>query len=251
MHQQVGWHGSRFSYMLFSCSFSHIEFCTLIFQFSCMNAVCGDGYVLEGVEDCDDGNTNDGDGCSSTCHIVLAGSEASVPTAVGVNPKAPVLLVDTRLCYGRLAASTIECQDMNTSNEDGCTNLCKWNVCGDGYLFGGQEECDDGNVAAGDGCSSECKIEPVCGNGIVQVGEACDDSNTSNNDACLSSCVVAVCGDGYVYIGKEACDDGNTDNGDGCSSTCKLESICGNKIVEGNEQCDDGNNSNDDACSNR
>eukprot|EP00961_Rhodomonas_salina_P084393 1133846-Rhodomonas_salina.1 len=29
--------------------------------------VCGDSWVVEGSEECDDGNTDDGDGCSATC----------------------------------------------------------------------------------------------------------------------------------------------------------------------------------------
>jgi cysteine-rich repeat protein len=33
---------------------------------SCSDAVCGDGYLDEG-ETCDDGNNEDGDGCSATC----------------------------------------------------------------------------------------------------------------------------------------------------------------------------------------
>lgn len=33
----------------------------------CRAAFCGDGHVREGVELCDDGNLNDGDGCNSDC----------------------------------------------------------------------------------------------------------------------------------------------------------------------------------------
>ncbi|MDD5433155.1 MAG: DUF4215 domain-containing protein [Candidatus Pacebacteria bacterium] len=33
----------------------------------CRNARCGDRYRWSGVEECDDGNTRNGDGCSSTC----------------------------------------------------------------------------------------------------------------------------------------------------------------------------------------
>ncbi len=45
--------------------------------------VCGNGE-LEGVEECDDGNTTGGDGCSSTCRIESAGDVcAGVPTVSG------------------------------------------------------------------------------------------------------------------------------------------------------------------------
>ena len=38
------------------------------------SSVCGNG-VIEGSEECDDGNTQDGDGCSSTCKIEEPPSE--------------------------------------------------------------------------------------------------------------------------------------------------------------------------------
>ena len=30
---------------------------------------CGDGFIFDGPDFCNDGNSIDGDGCSSTCHI--------------------------------------------------------------------------------------------------------------------------------------------------------------------------------------
>jgi cysteine-rich repeat protein len=41
--------------------------------------ICGDG-ILDPGEQCDDGNTINGDGCSSTCQIEAAGGVAVVPT---------------------------------------------------------------------------------------------------------------------------------------------------------------------------
>ena len=41
--------------------------------------VCGNG-VVEGFEDCDDGNTVDGDGCSRSCTIERASAPAVTPT---------------------------------------------------------------------------------------------------------------------------------------------------------------------------
>ncbi|MBC8069747.1 MAG: DUF4215 domain-containing protein [Deltaproteobacteria bacterium] len=34
---------------------------------TCAVAACGDGFVQDAVEECDDSNTDDGDGCSATC----------------------------------------------------------------------------------------------------------------------------------------------------------------------------------------
>jgi cysteine-rich repeat protein len=36
---------------------------------TCVQAFCGDGLVYEGVEECDDGNGKNGDGCSDLCFI--------------------------------------------------------------------------------------------------------------------------------------------------------------------------------------
>ncbi|MEK9183831.1 MAG: hypothetical protein AAB890_02045, partial [Patescibacteria group bacterium] len=47
----------------------------------CKLARCGDGFVRAGVEQCDDGNLKDGDGCSAQCenenkcHILKYGCE--------------------------------------------------------------------------------------------------------------------------------------------------------------------------------
>jgi ELWxxDGT repeat protein/cysteine-rich repeat protein len=41
---------------------------------NCMFNVCGDGFVETGVEECDDGNTTDGDCCSATCQLEAPGT---------------------------------------------------------------------------------------------------------------------------------------------------------------------------------
>jgi cysteine-rich repeat protein len=57
-------------------------------------ALCGDGFVEAG-ETCDDGNTTNGDGCSSTCHIesgsVCSGmpSECGTPTPTSAPTSTP------------------------------------------------------------------------------------------------------------------------------------------------------------------
>ena len=59
--------------------------------------VCGNGIVETG-EDCDDGNTASGDGCSASCE-----SESG-----------PV-------CGNGAVEGTEECDDGNTANGDGCS----------------------------------------------------------------------------------------------------------------------------------
>ena len=101
---------------------------------SCLTVAgtCGNG-IVEPSEQCDDGNTVSGDGCSATCRLEACGN--------GV--------VD----FGET------CDDGNTVSGDGCSSTCQREPrCGDGILDPG-EKCDDGNTVSGDGCSSSCKRE--------------------------------------------------------------------------------------------
>ncbi|WP_160174542.1 amidohydrolase family protein [Archangium violaceum] len=101
---------------------------------------CGNGRV-EGKEQCDDGNTANGDGCSNTCttesaQAVCGNGEQEVGEA---------------------------CDDGNQVDGDGCQNDCSITrpdqevlaVCGNGTREI-SEACDDGNKTDGDGCESTC-----------------------------------------------------------------------------------------------
>lgn len=81
-------------------------------------------------------------------------------------------------------------------------------MCGDGINLG-TVECDDGNLLNTDGCDEECKVEEgyycihppngrdtcfeVCGDGIMLGFFSCDDGNNENNDGCNSECVIEEC----------------------------------------------------------
>jgi cysteine-rich repeat protein len=187
--------------------------------------VCGDG-ILESPEECDDGNTKSGDGCSDGCKTEFCGD-------------------------GVVNNSTETCDDGNTTSGDGCSADCLTETsekCGDGVVQP-PEECDDGNATSGDGCSDGCKTE-FCGDGVVNNNtETCDDGNTTSGDGCSADCLTETekCGDGVTQPPEE-CDDGNTDDGDGCSSDCLTEK-CGDGVVQPPEECDDGNNVDGDGCS--
>ena len=129
---------------------------------------CGDGNIEVG-EECDDGNTANGDGCSATCQ-----KEAGEGCG-----------------NGALDAGE-ECDDGNTTNGDGCSSTCKKEssaTCGNTVVDTG-EDCDDGNTTDGDGCSSTCKkeIPPNCGDAKVDPGEQCDDGNQTPGDGCENDC---------------------------------------------------------------
>ena len=191
---------------------------------------CGDGQLDPG-EQCDDGNTMNGDGCEVDC-----------TTSPG------------ETCGDGTVDEGEDCDDGNQVNGDGCENNCRVTVaatCGDGKVDPG-EQCDDGNTMSGDDCESDCTKTPVCGDGVQGPGEPCDDGNDSDDDACLAGCVAATCGDGVVWVGTEACDDGPMNGEYGhCEDDCSGPGpSCGDGERNGPEECDDGNQTDDDDCSN-
>ncbi|HEY4160031.1 MAG TPA: SUMF1/EgtB/PvdO family nonheme iron enzyme, partial [Polyangiaceae bacterium] len=120
---------------------------------------CGNG-LIEGTEQCDDDNTDSGDGCSSTCRFESGWDcEQGEPTV--------------------------------------CLAICGDGVLvGPEAKSGG---CDDKNKQSGDGCDAACRVETgyacsgkpstcakTCGNGTVDTGETCDDANTTASDGCTS-----------------------------------------------------------------
>ncbi|MBI2473916.1 Ig-like domain-containing protein [Candidatus Uhrbacteria bacterium] len=235
---------------------------------SCLNAgapvtsaqgVCGNG-VVESSEECDDGVTTAGDGCSSFC------------------------LDEGSTSYGSVCGDKVrnyfadeggeDCDDGNTTNGDGCSAECLdegaraiSSVCGDGTRDWaentGGEDCDDGNKISGDGCSQNClkegslseeNVYAVCGDGTVSDGEDCEDGNTVSADGCSSACLNEgtkacptsastgnCCGNGIRGTGEEC------DGEEGCSSAClwagssylyEAASFCGDGDKETGEECD-------------
>jgi fibro-slime domain-containing protein len=209
---------------------------------------CGNG-VVDPNEQCDDGNSVSGDGCSRICQLEN--------NYICTQPNQPCL--NQAKCGNGVLTSDETCDDGNTVGGDGCSADCNvvepgWQCrvpgkrctpkCGDGVLIG-TEACDDGNTKGGDGCSATCRIEvgfkcdgtpskcstTTCGDGKKEGAEGCDDGNTMPFDGCSQDCqsepdctgasCTSRCGDGIVL--GEACDDGNAANGDGCSSACAIE----------------------------
>ncbi len=220
-------------------------------------AVCGD-MILQSVEQCDDGNTKPGDGCSGICTIE-PGYTCKTP-GKACEPLAAV-------CGNGKIEVGEACDDSNAKNADGCSASCQveagWECakpaqpctktqqaakCGDSVVQSG-EQCDDGNIKNADGCNAGCQREQ--GWNCPIPGKACE--------------VIAYCGDGLVQKDRgETCDDANQKPSDGCSGVCTLEPgyacpnpgkacvsiwVCGNGRVDPGESCDDGNTKAGDGCS--
>ena len=176
-----------------------------ILQFDEPNPVCGDALLdLDSGESCDDGNTEDGDGCSSTCQI------EPQPT-----------------CGDALVDENEQCDDGNTQDGDGCSSTCELEpepTCGDAVVDE-NEQCDDGNTQDGDGCSSTCENEEnPCENVSCPQGYTCDGEGN-----CQPPPDGTACDDGDPATAGDAYSDGV------CVGT--IISCPQNQVVDENGQC--------------
>ncbi len=116
---------------------------------------CNDG-ILTDFEECEDGNSDSGDGCSSSC-VVEPGHVCTDTIPMSCSATS---------CGDGNAEGSEACDDGNGTWGDGCDPLCQLEpsfesngdvilVCGDGLQLPG-ETCDDGNNLDGDGCSADC-----------------------------------------------------------------------------------------------
>jgi cysteine-rich repeat protein len=214
-------------------------------------ADCGNG-VLDPREQCDDGNTNNGDGCNSFCQI-----EANYECPNAGQPCTNMLACGN----GRLTSDEI-CDDGNTASGDGCSGDCQsiepgWRcpkpgrpciqTCGSSQLDGsvtcdaGSDQsgsCGDGVVAAGEECD--------CGDGTVPVPSGCPGPNNDiTYGGCKADCTWGpFCGDGLVQAPQEQCDlgklNGSNNGAGGCTFGCLEPQYCGNGIIDPGESCDLG-----------
>jgi len=120
-------------------------------------SICGDG-IIDDDEDCDDGNTGDGDECPSTCLYPYCGDGIIQPGE--------------------------GCDDGNKDDGDACPSTCQPAKCGDGFTYAGVEECDDG-----DDDNADVGLDDPIAAGREETGaetgvEECDDGNIIPDDGC-------------------------------------------------------------------
>jgi len=174
--------------------------------------LCGNGVVDSG-EQCDDGNTADGDCCSATCTIEMG-----------------------CVCQPNVAPS---CCSLCGDDERQCGEEC--------------DGTDADMCSMDETCSTQCECVPQeCGNGVIDSGEQCDDGNTADGDCCSATCTIetgcvcqpnvapsccSLCGDDERQCGEE-CDGTDADmcsSGESCSNTCECVSEpeeCGTENCE-------------------
>jgi cysteine-rich repeat protein len=192
------------------------------------SASCGDSVVQAG-EQCDDGNTASGDGCSATCQIepcYTCTGQPSVCTLMTCTP------LDQCHVAGTCDPASGACS--NPPAPDGTS-------CDDRIFCNGTDTCDgSGNcVHTGDPCGTG----PVC-------------THTCNETAqnCLASSGTA-CDDRIFCNGADTCDGNGTcaHAGDPCAGGAECNTMCNETtrdcLTAANTCCtDDGNACTDDAC---
>jgi cysteine-rich repeat protein len=239
---------------------------------------CGDSVMGLG-EQCDDGNTANGDGCSSTCRLENAANEiepnddGTVNTAAAgitgndfssVNANGP--FAGSKRIIAKLGVSGDEdvIAFTNPSTGSALLRFDVWNLapgtgigvpCGTAIDTGLNIKNAAGTVLASNddrnGSADRCSgLSFLLSGGqtvYAQVVESGDNAVIAGYVLDVAYTLV-ICGDTVVGP-NEQCDDGNTVNGDGCSSTCQFEVVCGNGVLQATEQCDDANLTNGDGCS--
>ncbi len=223
----------------------------------CTFAICGDG-LLDAPEECDDGNTDDGDGCSAACAnepIYCCYQGVRVEVTALERTVAPMELVEGGDCHALSARF-----DAYTPVSHSATAPCP---CGDGILED-QEWCDGKMFATNSNgeslnrcqnvpwlgpsytgtvtCASDCTLDDSrcektgCGNGRIDRNEDCDGTAF----AARADGKVLTCGDFLV---------GSTRGNLRCNADCTIDSSacipahCGDKVIDAGEQCDDGGQS--------
>ncbi|HTO68372.1 MAG TPA: DUF2341 domain-containing protein [Myxococcota bacterium] len=223
-----------------------------------VSQTCGNG-VLDPGEDCDDGNTADGDCCSSTCHFEANGSTCSDGNACTTGETC-----NAGTCGGGTA---VTCNDGNQCTQDTCnpSTGCAYNPtplngtsCNDGNACtvgetcnagtcggGGPVVCNDSNACTADSCNpaSGCVFDPAPLNGqSCSDGNVCTLNDTCSNGTCGGTPAPDADSDGtcnvadncpYVPNSNQA-DDGGIDSAipDGIGDVCQCGDLTGEGIVD-------------------
>jgi cysteine-rich repeat protein len=165
--------------------------------------LCGN-FIVEGSEECDDGNEDPDDGCSATCELECGDGALS----------------GTELCDPGIAAG----ESGACPTDETCTDV---DPCTTGIVSGSGCEvtCDFATTTApidddeccpvGQDATTDNDCDAVCGNGVVEDPEVCD---TAITGGAFGECP-AACDDG------DFCTIDTLDNGGTCAAACSTTDI--------------------------
>ncbi len=204
---------------------------------------CGNGFLDPG-ESCDDGGTENGDGCNAWC-----GVEAGY------------------VC----TSSGSHCQDIDecATNNGGCAQVCTnepgtftcscstgFTIDGDGFSCNDNDECATNNGGCAQMCTNTSgSFECACATGYMlgTDGLTCDDVDecATNNGGCAQGCsnttgsFACTCSDGYTL----ALDGFSCDDIDECAvGACSDHASCTNTAGSFSCTCDPGYTLDSDTC---
>ncbi len=202
---------------------------------------CGN-EVVEGDEECDDGNEDDLDACDSECRFTCGDGEVNSAEAC-----------DTAIAAGEPGACPTTCDD-----EDPCTSdIASGRDCLATCTAVPITDFVDGDLCCPEGASSadDADCMAMCDNGVLEAGELCDTAIADGEPgACPTTCeddgdACTVEALSMPDTCRAECTDtliDTTDDGtDGCcpegattatDSNCSAE--CGNGVRDTGERCD-------------
>ncbi len=197
---------------------------------------CGDRRLDDG-EECDDGNTKDGDGCSASCKSEGASAGSCPGTALTL--ASPSATKRTASVTGNTSSSGSSFESATCGGKGGKDAAYSFTSDLDGVATIKVQSTFDAIVSARSACADaaseiRCKATPS-GAGTTEIAVAVKKGQTTfvvvdgaQGKAGTYQLDVTIgetsCGDGVAAV-PEQCDDGNTVAGDGCSPSCQLEAV--------------------------
>ncbi len=217
-------------------------------------AVCGNG-IIDGTEQCDDGGTEDDDGCSATCQLETHGPKTCASAeAVTLTPTGAPGTYSATLARGTTGYSASH--NFTTTTNHVCqapgreayfavtapvAGILRAKVQSSALdaVLGFREPCATSGtpLACGNAApkgSLETLATPIAAGETLWVVVDTASTTDFGRFTLDLELLPSVCADGFLVPSPdEECDDGNTVSGDGCSASCKLETLAGGDTCPG------------------